>query len=268
MAAISANIVLISCSGESGPQPGSPAFDWASAKQTFAAGDYQKTIDNLDRLSSGNNEYTARARPWLLVMESGMARGNMELADRFEAGARANKGDPTSFRRNVNTFRGQASTLALHFAQVFGEFQKSKDDSVPLAFAYPTGNTNPPMLLTRVATGIIPTTGDVAIAQKQNIERCVLLAACAAAGAADDPAKTQELLKAPDPKVSRAVFVTAMATALFDQSQLYTRQKLDDPEKMKILCQRAQEALKTIPESKATKDLNAKIEKTLKATKS
>jgi hypothetical protein len=31
------------------------AFDWASAKQTFAAGDYQKTIDNLDRLSSGNN---------------------------------------------------------------------------------------------------------------------------------------------------------------------------------------------------------------------
>src|SRR5205085_2693967 len=102
----------------------------------------------------------AKARPWLLVMECGMARGNRELADRFEAGARANKGDPTSFRRNMSTFRGQASTLALHFAQVFGEFQKSKDDSVPLAFPYPTGNTSPPFLLTRVATGIIPTTGD------------------------------------------------------------------------------------------------------------
>ena len=244
------------------------AFDWAAAKQTFTAGDYTKTLDNLDRLSSGNSDYTAKARAWLLVMTSGMARANMELADRFEAGARANKGDPTSFRRNTTAFRGQASTLALHFAQVFGEFQKTKDKTVPLAFAYPTGNTNPPLLLTRVATGIIPTAGDVATAQKQNIERCVLLAACAAAGAPDDPAKTQELLKAPDPKVPRAVFVTAMASALFDESQLYTRQKLDDPAKMKILCTRAQEALKTIPESKASKELGGKIDKTLKTAKS
>ena len=112
--------------------------------------------------------------------------------------------------------------MALHFAQVFAEFQKSKDETVPLAFAYPTGSANPPFLMTRVATGIIPTTGDVALAQKQNVERCVLLAACAAAGAPDDPAKTQELLKAPEPKVSRAVFITAMASALFDASQLYT----------------------------------------------
>jgi hypothetical protein len=267
MAAISANIFLISCAGDSGPQPGSPAFDWAAAKQTFAAGDYTKTIDNLDRLSTGTSEYTTKARAWLLVMESGMARANMELADRFEAGARANKGDPTSFRRNMTTFRGQASSQALHFAQVFADFQKTKDETVPLAFAFPTGSANPPFMMTRVATGIIPTTGDVSLAQKQNVERCVLLAACAAAGAPDDPAKTQELLKAVEPKVSRAVFVTAMASALFDASQLYTRQKLDDPEKMKILCTRAQEALKTVPESKITKDLSAKIEKTLKASK-
>jgi hypothetical protein len=59
-----------------------------------------------------------------------------------------------------------------------------------------------------------------------------------------------------------------MATAMFDLSQLYSRQKLDDPEKFKTLCTRAQEALKTIPESKATKDLSAKIDKTLKASKS
>ena len=105
------------------------------------------------------------------------------------------------------------------------------------------------------------------LAQKQNVERCVLLAACAAAGAPDDPAKTQELLKAVEPKVSRAIFITAMASALFDESQLYTRQKLDDPEKMKILCTRAQEALKTVPESKISKDLGVKIEKTLKPSK-
>ena len=268
LAAVSANLIFISCSGDSGPQPGTPAFFWSAARQTFASGDYVKTVDHLDKIVASENEFTARARPWLLVLTSGMARGYAELADRFEAGARANKADPAAFRRNMNTYRGQASRLALRFTDVFGNFQKSKDDTVPLAFSYPTGSANPPLILTKVASGISPTPVDVETAQKQNIERAVLLSACAAAGAPDDPAKTQEILKQPDAKVPRAVFVTAMASALYDQSQLYSRQKLDDPEKMKILCTRAQEALKGIPESKQTKELTGKIEKTLKASKS
>src|SRR5215472_8569304 len=88
LATISANVILISCSGESGPQPGTPAFYWAAAKQTYAAGDYAKTTDNLDRVVATENEFTPKARPWLLVLTSGMARGYMELADRFESGAR------------------------------------------------------------------------------------------------------------------------------------------------------------------------------------
>jgi hypothetical protein len=267
MAAISATLCLTSCAGDSGPQPGSPAFDWTAARQTSAAGDYAKTLDNLERITSGNNEYTARARAWLLVLTSGMARANSEMGDRFEAGARANKGD-SAFRRNMTTFRGQASSLSLRFAQAFGDFQKTTDETVPLAFAYPSGSANPPFIMSRIVTGILPAIGEIDIAQKQNIERCVLLAACAAAGAPDDPAKTQQIMKSPDAKVARAVFVTAMASAMFDQSQLFSRQKMDDPDKMKFFCMRAQEALKTVPESKATKDLNAKIEKTLKAPKS
>jgi hypothetical protein len=268
LSALSANLILVSCSGESGPQPGTPAFFWSAAKQTFAAGDYVKTLDHLDKIVASENEYTARARPWLLVLTSGMARGFGELADRFEAGARANKSDPGSFRKNMNMYRSQASRLSLHFAEVFSAFQKSQDEAVPLAFSYPTGSANPPLVLTKVASGMSPASGDVETAQKQNVERGVLLAACAAAGAPDDPAKTQEVLKSPDAKVPRAVFITAMASALYDQSQLFSRRKMDDPEKMKILCSRAQDALKSIPESKESKDLSGKIEKTLKAAKS
>ena len=263
--AVSLSLILISCSGDSGPQPGTPAFDWGAAKQTYAAGDFAKTADNLDKVVASENEFTAKARPWLLVLESGMARGYMELADRYEAGARANKADPNAFRRSVSAYRAQAKQLSLHFAEVFGAQLKSKDDSVPLAFGYPAGSASPPLGLTRIATGILPSAGDVDAVQKQNIERGVLLAACAAAGAPDDPAKGQEVLKGPDAKVPRAVFVSAMASVLYEQSQLYGRQKLDDPDKVKILCTRAQEALKTIPETKDTKALNDKIEKTLKA---
>src|SRR5206468_12504255 len=117
-----ATIILISCSGDSGPQPGTPGFFWAAAKQTFAVGDYQKTLDHLDKVVSSENEFTPKARPMLLVLTSGMARGYGELADRFETGARANKADPGGFRKNMNTYRGQASRLALRFAEVFGDF--------------------------------------------------------------------------------------------------------------------------------------------------
>src|SRR5437763_6843195 len=110
MAAISTSLILTSCAGDSAPQPGSPAFDWAAARQTATAGDYVKTLDNLERIATGTSEYTAKARPWLLVLTAGMARANTEMADRFEAGARANKGD-ASFRRNMNTYRSQAGNL-------------------------------------------------------------------------------------------------------------------------------------------------------------
>jgi hypothetical protein len=267
MAAITASLVLTSCAGESGPQPGTPAFDWAAARETYAAGDYMKTLDNLERISSGTNDYAAKARPWLLVISAGMARCATELADRFEVGGRANKNDP-QFRRNMNTFRSQASGFSLRLAQAFTDFQKTTDDTVPLAFPYPGGSANPPLLLTKIATGVMPPTGEIEAAQKQNNTRGILLATCAATGAPDDLAKTQEIMKAPDAKVPRAVFVTAMASALYDQSQIFARQKLDDPEKMKLFCTRAQEALKAVPESKTTKDLLGKIEKSLKASKS
>src|SRR6266481_6182850 len=82
--------VLISCSGDNAPQQGTPAFYWAAAKETFAAKDYVKTVQHLERLDAGDSEFTARARPWLLIMTSGMSRGYMDLADNFEAGSRTN----------------------------------------------------------------------------------------------------------------------------------------------------------------------------------
>jgi hypothetical protein len=42
---------------------------------------------------------------------------------------------------------------------------------------------------------------------------------------------------------------------------------MDDPDKMKIFCSRAQDALKLLPASKQTDDLNKKIEATLKKSK-
>src|SRR5882762_656532 len=80
------------CSSSSAPEPGTPAYYWAAAKETFAANDYVKTTEHLDKLLASDNDYTARALPWRLILTSGMVRGYMDVADNCEYGVRAKKG--------------------------------------------------------------------------------------------------------------------------------------------------------------------------------
>jgi hypothetical protein len=263
---LSLSFIMIACSGGGAPEPGTPPFYWAAAQETFGTKDYVKTIEHLEKLTATDNDYTARARPWLLVMTSGMARGYMDLADNFEAGARANKANPTDFRRYTNAYRGQADRLAVEFVETFGKFQQSKGDTVPIAYPFPTGSAAPVMELTKASTGILLSPAEVEPAEKRAIARAVLLKACAAAGAPDDAAKAQDLLKPGTLQVPRAAFVTAMAATLFDESKLYGSRQIDKPDRVKIFCNRALDALKTVPETKETKDLGAKIAKSLKST--
>jgi hypothetical protein len=265
-ALIAANLILFSCSGNNAPEPGTPAFYWASARETYAAGDYQKTVENLGNILSGQNDYVARAQPWMLVLTSGMAQGYIDLAEAYDAGGHANHVQTANFRRQVNTYRGAANTLALQFADNFSRFQ-SKDEFVTLAFAYPSGSAAAVLQVNKIYGGAWPADAEIETAQKRAIEHAVLLAACRAAGAKNDPAKAQDLFKTGEAKVPRAAFIEAMATALFEDSQLYAHNKLDQPDKMKIFCTRAQEALKMAPASKENADLDKKIQAVLKKAK-
>jgi hypothetical protein len=243
---------------------GSPAFYWQGAREVYAAGDYMKTLQNLDNLLATDNEYTARALPWILVLKSGIAEGHMEAADNYALGARTNRTDPSVFRRQVSDNRNAASQLALQFAEDFGKLDKVKGDSISLAFAYPKGTAAPVSQFTRVTTGIMLTPSETDTAQQRSLERGVLLATCRAAGSTNDTAKTEELLKAGSASVPRATFMTAMADSLYRFSQLYAHDKLDEPQKMDALIQRAQTALAGLPETKETKELNAQIQAALK----
>src|SRR5580698_8657288 len=65
LALLSANLILFSCSSSDAPQPGTPAFYWTAAKESYATGDYQKTIEHLGNILSSQNDYVPRAQPWM-----------------------------------------------------------------------------------------------------------------------------------------------------------------------------------------------------------
>jgi hypothetical protein len=236
---------LTSCSGPAVTVARSPQmeFYWSAAKETYAAGDYMKTADHLDRLIDQQNEYTARAIPWSLVLSAGMAAGYMQLADTYVAGARANKAHALDFRRKASEYRSAASRLTLRFAQNVDKMQQIPVGPIPLAFGMPRGNAANPPALAQVAKGIELAPADVEAIQTLTIQRNVLLAACMAAGAPNDVAKTEELLSQPSANAPRPVFGNAVAQMLESEAKLYSRDKLDDPTKLAIFHQRAQDVL-------------------------
>ncbi len=252
-----------SCSSSDAPQPGTPAFYWAAAKDAFAASDYEKTSQLLDKLLVGENEFTGRALPWQLILTSGTIRGYMDVGDDLEMGVRAKRTDPGQFRKYISNSRSSAGQLSLQFAELFQRFQKGKDDPVPLAFGYPSGSAAPVPELTKARAGLALQTAELEAASKHSIERSILLEVCRVAGAPDDTAKTLDLFKSGNVQIPRATFLAGLANSLYEQAQLYNPKKLDDPQKLKVFSDLALDALKAVPEDKA-KALTEKIKKGMK----
>jgi hypothetical protein len=231
---------LISCSSSKpSTAAGTADFYWSAAAETYAAGDYVKTADHLERLINNNNPYTARAIPWYLVVTSGMSRGYMDLADRYALGARINKADALQFRRKAQNYRKAASGLAMRFAQQVDQLQNIPLGQVPLGFAFPKGNAGEPALLSRIGAGMELTAGEQERAEAIAVERGVLMTACLAAGSDRDVAKARETFAA---GTTRAAFGEAVAKLLKSEAALYSRDKLDEPEKAAIFEERAERA--------------------------
>jgi hypothetical protein len=256
-------LLLAFACGPAPPQKGTPAFYWGAAKETYAAGDYMKTIDHLDGILESDNEYTARAFPWSLLVTSGLASGYMELADQYEAGAKVKKEAPADFFRQVSRCRTVAGRLTLHFADTLSKFNDTKEDPVTMEFAFPPGTSALVPELASVAKGGLLPAAVADAAEKRALERGILLATVRAAGAPEDPPKAEQILKSGGGKVPRATFMLAMAQTLYEEAELYSWKRENDRDKRMILCHRAQDVLKLLPESSDTKALSAKIGKVI-----
>jgi len=268
-ASLIALCALTSCStGSNAPAPGTPGFYWSAAKIAYHAGDFRGASQNLTELIRKDNEFTVRAMPITMAVTAGLAKGYSDLADCYEAGAKANRPNPTPFRKQVTSSRSMASAAAMEFAESVHLFlQKNKDPEIVFACESPTGAMAEPASLRKVAGGILIQDSERDTLEAALLQRGVLQTMSQMVGAPDDAAKTAEMFKAGEPKIARATFVFATAKALYDLSPLFGSNKLDQPGRLEALCNEADEALKSTPETKDTKALAVKVQAALKKLK-
>jgi hypothetical protein len=259
----------ISCStGPTPPRPGTPAFYWNAAKDAYRTGDYQKTDQTLVEIIRTDSDLAPRARAWEIIMSAGLARGFSDMSESYEAGAKANRANPMPFHKQVTGMRSYASAAAMQLTESAHAFlEKDKDPNVLLAFEYPAGSAEAPGSLKKVAGGILIQDSERDSLQEAMLQRGVLLSLAAALGNGDDTAKTMEKFKAGEVRVPREVFLLAVAKALQERSELFGPDKLDQPNRMKLICQQATDTLAAIPQTKETKAIAAKIQAALKKSK-
>jgi len=263
-------LATVSCtSGPPSAPPGSPAFYWKAASDTFAAGDFTKAALNLEGLVKNESEFTARAQPWRLVVTAGLAKGYAELANNFEFGARANKTNPTPFRTQLTNYRRSAGQYALQYAETFLAFEKhDHTQPVPLAFPFPAANPAKVTELDRIANGILPLDAQMPPIEKRVLSRAVVLAATAAVGAGEDVAKGQQALGAAGGQIDHDVFALSLAQTFYDLSWIFSRDKLNLPDRVELFCSEGLEAAKSITkETKESKKITSDLEKMLKSVK-
>lgn len=263
-------IGLTACStGPSGPQPGTPAFYWQAAKETFATKDYMKAADHLRQVANSNSESAKPAQVMRLVLSAGLAKGYIDLATAYENGAKANTIRPMPLRKVSSSYLKLAETRALDFGETFPKFESGNQNAnVVLEFGYPSADINDPLEMKKILIGALPDETVQATFERKMLEKSVALAACRAVGAASDAAKAQAAFQAGRSEVPREVFVLAMANNLYDLAQLFGIKKLDLPQRVEFFTGQAKDALKQVKQNKDTKALSAKLDKLLSDSKS
>ena len=267
--AVGTAVFLTACtSGPAVPDPGSPAFLWGAAERAYHAGDIMKANDDLSELQQTDNQYSPRARIWQTVLAGGMARGYCELADGYESGGRLNHSDPLAFHKQVVNLRAMASHSAMDFTQAVRSFvERDPSSEVQLAFDLPPGSAADPPALRKAWAGILMQDAEIQALETAMVERGVMRAVCQANGTEGDSAQALEKFRAGagEVKTPRTTFLFAAAKTLFDVSDdLFTNNKLDEPQRRRVMLEQAVAALHSIPETKEGAAMVTKIQAILK----
>ncbi len=249
-------------------QPGTPPFYWAAAKQAYDAGDYPRASENIAKLTTSDNEFRARAAVWQLVLSAGMTKGYLEVAEAYDLGAKANKEKALAFRKQASAARTLAKGSLLQTLETVHYLnEKVKDAKLQMAFGNPTGRLAEIPNLTKVAKGVLPPEAEAEANQKTAVQKGVVWAATRMVGAGDDAAKAAEMFKQTPVEVPREQFLLGVAGVLAEHAELFGPKQLDEPQRLKIVCGEASEALKQAGTAKGVKDVDAKLQKLMKTVK-
>jgi hypothetical protein len=258
-------VFLVSCGGPSGPapaKPGTPAFNWAAAKDAFTKSDYLKANELLVTLSEKENEFTARARPMALVLSYGICQGHWDLTEKLtEASKKTPGAKGARFRSLVNENRAKTTAACIQYIDVARKYMASKPaGEIALEFGFPEGLPDDPPQYQRITKGEMVPEAEILTMTRDVLRRQVMLSAARAVGAGKDAGKARQSFSSGAAKVPAGMFLFALGEGLNNVADIFGLKKLNQPARfLKAAYQAGIEALAQAPDNKETKALITKM---------
>jgi hypothetical protein len=242
-------IAFTACSteeGAGGPKRGTAEWYWSEAETEFAKGDYEDAIKALDVVAGADSELKQRAMIWMLTIHGGLARGYKDLGKAYAEGVqKLEKAEPALVNK-MNQYRRDARQHTIAFTEGIGNLKKVLADSqtVALQFPFPEGKAEPSEALAKLADGDMPNPAQLETATPYTVQRGLVLQAADLAGADQDAEKARGVFASSSPAVPVSVFMLGLADSLWELSDLFGREQLNQPDIQGALLNNALDCLK------------------------
>ncbi len=241
-------ILIASCSAPV-PRPTGAAYEWESAKDMFRKGRFDRSLEFSDGAASANpaNEFTDRSRVLQTVIYSGLVNGYTELADAYAEGTEKTKNPrfEGEFSRLRHDYLQYGSRAALGLGEVAHKITEGQQVSKEFTLEAPFPSAEGPLQvvqLQRVREGgwIEPQDQESAAidAQRKGIDNAL------AGLVGGDRSKARAALEAGSVKLAGADFALYLGKQLLLGAKMFDWKHMRDPQKLRVLCNEADEAAK------------------------
>jgi hypothetical protein len=229
--------------------------DWREVNREYESGDYINTLNYLDDLLRTQNDYTARAAAWKVVILGGMTRSALEIEQACAEGIfRVKSVDTGPYRTCMERFRWRARANTLGLIEALNEVERNAAASgtVPLDFPLPKASAGPSPLIGQTRTGAMPVEKVFEPSVARIVDRQILLQVCDLV-ATSEVAAVQDMFKSPPVTIPKETFLVGVAKTLLVAAAVFGEDRLNDAAKRSATLQRATECLQPAIDGRDTK---------------
>lgn len=228
-----ASLALWACAGgDGGPAQGTPEWYWQAALESYEAGDYSRTLENLDSIvDAGDSPVLAKAHVWRMTLLSGLTRGYGGVWKAFDSGAEANAALARSLQNPLQESQRQLRRYAIALTESIGKTNKAlgSADKVVIDFPFPAGSAAMSPVLASISGGTVTPDNQVPMAQKAELDRGLIFAAAHVIGEGDAANSAKTRFEQLPIEVDRETFFFRLTEGMKSTADMFVRRHIDEP---------------------------------------
>jgi hypothetical protein len=218
---------------------------WKQVNREYESGDYIDTLNYLNDLLRTENDYTARAAAWKVVILGGMTRSSVEIEEACNKGiSRVAAWNSGPYKNCVEQFRWKARTRTLDLIDALSEFEAKAGagGDVLLDFPLPNASFGRNSMIGRTRAGAMPVEKAFEPAAARVVDRHIYLQVRDFVGT-DDDAAVKSMFEALPVSVQKEAVLVGVAKTLLVAAAVFGKDRLDDTAKRSATLKRARECL-------------------------